>query len=337
MAGGGSKLAVYSAIVVNAVVTLVKFVAFAFTGSGAMLAEGMHSAADVGNQALLAVGMRKAERAPDEDHPLGYGGEAFVWSLISAVGMFFLGSGVSITHGVQALAHGEHGEVMSQTLNLGILGFSFVAEGLSFAVALNGMRMDARTHGQGLLEYFRKTDDPFGIAVLLEDSAAILGVTIALVSVALTAATGNENWDSWGSIGIGSLLGLVAVFLVRKNRDLLIGRSVRPEDRETLRRMLAEDPAVSEVKRANAVVTGTSSYGVHTKLDFNGAYVAERVLDGTNLEALRREFATDEQLRGYLLEFGERVVTQVGREIDRIEARIRETMPKATRIDVEVD
>lgn len=337
MAGQGSALAVYSALGINFTVTLVKGVGFAMTGSGAMLAETLHSAADFGNQALLAVGMRRAARPPDDQHPLGYGAEAFIWSLMSAVGMFFLGCGVSITHGVQEIMHGpEHVEAGHDVWNLGILGFAFAAEFVSFSIAMKGMNDDARANGKSLWKHLTTTDDPFGVAVLLEDSAALVGVGLALASVGLTSVTGSAVWDAYGTIAIGLLLGTVAWFLVAKNRSLLLARSVSDSEKKVLHDTLAGDPAVERLLRSNAVVTGTDSYGVTAKVDFDGARLAQLWLEGRDLEVLRQRAQNAEEFERLLKEFGEGMATQVAVEINRLEAKVREVLPKAARIDIEV-
>jgi solute carrier family 30 (zinc transporter), member 9 len=335
---GGSKLAVYTAITANTVVAVAKLAGFAVTGSGSMLSEGIHSIADVGNQGLLAVGLRAADLPADDDHPDGYGNDAFVWSIISAVGMFFLGCGVSITHGVQALLdpHGGH-DGGDSSLNLWILAFALVIEGGSLAVAVWGLKKEATRQGQGLWSYLQTTDDPFGVAVLLEDGAAVLGVCMALVAIGLAASTGHAYWDAIGSIAIGVLLGLVAFFLIRKNRTLLIGRAIRPVDRERVKAILEADPAVEQVVMQQAVVTGTSSYRITAEIDFDGRYLARRYLEERDVEALVTELGDADALQSFLAEFGEAIIGQMGDEIDRIEDKIREELPKASQINLEPD
>ncbi|MFT4627469.1 MAG: zinc transporter 9 [Myxococcota bacterium] len=334
---GGSKLAVYTAITANAVVTVAKFAGFAVTGSGSMLSEGVHSLADVGNQALLALGMRRAQVPADADHPLGYGREAFVWSLISAVGMFFMGCGVSITHGVQSLlsphAHAQEGA----ELNIAILVFALVVEGAALLVATRGLHVEARSQGQSLLTYLRTTDDPFGVAVILEDSAAVLGVLIALAAVWLANVTGHAYWDAFGSIAIGVLLGLVAVFLIAKNRALLIGRAIRVEDRDRLEALLEADEAVDDVVVQRAMVIGASAYRINAEIKFNGDYLAQKWLDGQDITALHARLNSPEALEAFLIEYGETVIERVGDEVDRLESRIREVLPKAKNIALEPD
>ena len=213
---GGSKLAVYTAIGANSIVTVAKLTGFAITGSGAMLSEGIHSFADVCNQVLLAVGMKRSEAPADEKHPFGYGNEAFVWAMISAVGILFLGCGISLTHGVQALMDGGHHDESGGTLNIAILIGAFIIEGLSLWVAVRELQKEAKRNEQGLMEYLKTTDDPFGVAILL-DSAAVFGVVLALAAVALTHFTHEPYWDAIGSISIGILLGLVAFFLMKES------------------------------------------------------------------------------------------------------------------------
>ncbi len=338
MSAHGSKVAVYAAITANAVVMVAKFAGFAVTGSGSMLSEGIHSAADVGNQALLAIGMKSAARPADETHPDGYGNEAFVWSLISAVGMFFLGCGVSVTHGVQSLLDsGHHAEPGGNTLNLAILVGAFFIEGLSLAIAVKAISDTAKSENQSLWAHLSETDDPFGVAVLAEDSAAVFGVVLALVAVGLTAVTGQVYWDAIGSIGIGFLLGGVAVFLIHKNRDLLIGRAIRAQDRQRLQEILEEDPAVEGVAVSQAVVMGTEAYRISAEIDFDGAYLADKYLETHDLDAIHKRVADPEELKEFLHEYGEAVMTQVGDEVDRIEDKIRTALPKASNIALEPD
>lgn len=334
---GGSKLAVYTAIGANSVVTVAKLGGFAMTGSGAMLSEGIHSFADVGNQVLLAVGMKRSQAEPDEKHPFGYGNEAFIWALISAVGIFFLGCGVSMTHGVQSLMHGGHHDQSGGMLNIGILVFALVVEGASLLVAIYGLNKEAKKQNQGFMEHLRTTDDPFGVAVLLEDSAAVFGVMIALVAVVLTHYTHEPYWDALGSVSIGLLLGFVAYFLIAKNRELLIGRSIRDQDKQALAGILREDPAIEGVLIQQGMVTGTESYTIRAELDFDGRYLAREHLKDQDLAELHASVDKPEDLQQLLEEFGEAMVERLGDEVDRIEAKIRKDLPKAKIIDLEVD
>ena len=334
---GSSKAAVYSAIAGNSLVTVAKLIGFGLTGSGAMLSEGIHSAADVANQSLLALGMKRGALPADADHPDGYGREAFVWSIISAVGIFFLGCGVTVMHGITALTS-EHGhETGSHGLAIGILLFAMVVEAGSLGVAVFGLNKAAKERDLGFWMHVRTTPDPFGVAVLLEDAAAVLGVCLALAAVGLTAVTGNGQWDAIGSIAIGVLLGFVALFLIAKNRTLLIGARIHEGRHEALVDLLQNDPAVDEVVTDRAVVTGAETFRFSAELEFSGAYMAQRFLEDRSLSEIRSGLDTDEALSAFLDEFGEALMDQVGDEVDRIEAKIRANFPSAGRVELEPD
>jgi solute carrier family 30 (zinc transporter), member 9 len=333
----GSGAAVYTAIGANTVVMLAKFAGFFMTGSGAMLSEGIHSMADVGNQTLLAVGMKKAERPADDDHPFGYGKDAFVWSLISAVGIFFVGCGATIMHGVQSLSHPDAHGAEGGMLNLGILLFALVLEGGSFGVAVWGLAKEARHTKQTFFQHIRSTDDPFGVAVLLEDAAAVLGVFIALAAVGLAHITGEPYWDAIGSIAIGLLLGFVALFLIRKNRIYLLDIAIRPEHREKLRELLINDPAIEGVAVQRAAVSGTAKYRISAELDFDGAYLARKYLETRNVVELHGTLDSPDALQVFLEQYGEDVMELMGDEVDRIEDKIRDAMPGAKNIALEPD
>jgi len=335
---GGSKAAVYSAIGANAFVMVAKFIGFAVTGSGTMLAEGIHSLADVGNQSLLAVGMSRAAQKPDAQHPYGYGRDAFVWALMSAVGIFFLGCGVTVAHGVQSLLDGGHHDATSTPwVNLGILALSFVAEGASLAVCVKGMMDEAKKREQGFFEYVKTTDDVFGVAVLLEDSAAVLGVILAFITVVLTHLTHAPYWDPIGSLVIGALLGGVAFVLMRRNRALLIGQSIRQSELDRMHEVFENDPVVEDVVMSRAVVEGADAYHIAAEIDFDGRVLARRHMEGKDLDALAQELDSGEKLMHFLEEFGDAVTDSVGDEVDRLEARIREVLPRARHVDLEPD
>ena len=343
MAGGGSKAAVYAAIGANSFVTVAKFVGFFLTGSGSMLSEAIHSAADVGNQALLALGMARSKRPADEDHPFGYGLEAFVWSLISAVGIFFVGSGLSIMHAIEALlerfnpeAHGTH-TVEQSWIGIGILVFALVIEGASLLVAVVGLMRDAKKRGMGLWKHVRTTDDPFGVAILAEDGAAVLGVIFALVAVGLTQYTGDPVWDALGTMAIGILLGAVAIFLIAKNRMFLLGKAISKKDRDIIRGLLEEDPAVEGIAVQKAIVRGTDRYRVSAEIELDGAYIAEKILEGRDLEATLARLDSADALRTFLAEYSDELMELTGDEIDRLEAKLREALPRAKEIALEPD
>ena len=333
---GGSKVAVYGAITANSLVMVAKFAGFMMTGSGTMLSEAIHSAADVGNQSLLIVGMRRSQQPADEDHPFGYGRDAFIWALMSAVGIFFLGCGVTVAHGVHTLLSEQH-EVGPQAINIGILLFALVAEGASLWLAVRGLAREARARSIGFWHHVRTTDDPFGVAVLLEDSAAVLGVILAIAAVGLGMVTGEAYWDGIGSLVIGLLLGFVALFLTQKNRAMLIGRAISPRDRAKLQDILENDEAIEHVAMSRAVVAGADSWRISAEIELDGRHLAKKWLADKELTELQKEAADPERFRHFLSEFADDIVEMTGDEVDRIEARIREAIPRARNVDLEAD
>ncbi|MCO4744640.1 MAG: cation diffusion facilitator family transporter [Proteobacteria bacterium] len=337
MAANGSKTAVYAAIAGNSLVTVAKFTGFMMTGSGAMFSESVHSAADVANQAFLAFGIKRAAQPADEAHPFGYGREAFVWSLISAVGLFFVGCGVTVMHGIHALTDDHPAELVGTNIAIGILIFSLVIEGGSWWLAIKALMDAAKKQELGFWENLRTTDDPFAVAVFLEDAAAVFGVLIAMASLALVSYTHNPIWDAVGTLAIGGLLGFVAVFLIYKNRGLLIGRAMQPKDRATLQRILEEDPAIDHVAIQRAAVTGASAYRVSAELDFNGHYLASQWLEERDVNTLSEKLSDPQAVAPFLSEFAEHIVDHLGDEVDRIEDRIREALPGAQNIAIEPD
>ncbi len=337
MASGSAK-AVYAAIGANSVITVTKMTAFVFTGSGAMLSEGIHSFADVMNQTLLALGIKKAKKEADEDHPYGYGRDSFVWALISAVGIFFLGCGFTLYHGVHSLMHPEGVEINDIQIALGVLLFSFVLESWTLWVAYKAVRESADELSMSFAEYTKDGPDPMGVAVLLEDAAAVFGVIIASICIGLFVLTGNPIWDAIGSLLISFLLGAVAIFLVVKNRKALLGQTVNPGSKKEVLEVLEAVPTVEAIHDVKTTVMGADSFRFKAEIDFDGGAIAKRWIGEQNLEQLYAQATTDaSSFEQFLLEYGEHICDALGDEIDRIESLIQERVPQAKHVDLEAD
>jgi zinc transporter 9 len=245
----GSKTSVIAAIAGNSLVMVSKFVAFALSGSSSMMAESIHSLADVTNQVLLLVGIQRSRTPASKLFKFGYGQERYFWNLVSACAIFFVGCGVTVYHGVSDL-FGEHEPEISW-LTVGVLALALVVEGTVLAIALKSAW---RQKGdRSLIEFIRTTKDPTLVAVVLEDSAAVLGLLIAGAGILLTHLTDNAVFDSIGSILVGVLLGLVALFLANQNRKLLIDQS-SPTTEKIARAVLADHPAVVRVVDLRTVI-----------------------------------------------------------------------------------
>ncbi len=331
----GSTKAVYSAIAANSVVAVAKFGAFLFTGSGAMLSEAIHSLADVGNQSLLAVGIHRSQAAADEEHPYGYERAQFAWALVSAVGIFFLGCGVTLAHGIHSALHPEPpGELGVAFV---ILALSGIVEGWSYWVAHKAVRQSAQEANMGFMDYVRDGPDPMGVAVLIEDSAAVLGIVIAAVALLVADLTGNGIYDAIGSIFVGLLLGVLALFLVRKNKKLLMDRAMEPAAQKALVDIIAGDPTVEGVDDVKATILGASTARFKAEVNFDGREVASRALEHIDLDEAWCRINSRQELEGWLVEFGEMVLNQLDVEEQRIEDNMRAAQPGLKHIDLEAD
>ncbi|MCB0761823.1 MAG: cation transporter [Flavobacteriales bacterium] len=228
---GNSKVAIYGAISANLAISAMKFTASFFTGSSAMLSEGIHSLIDTANGMLLLYGIKQSKQAPDQSHPFGYGKEVYFWSFVVAIMIFALGGGVAIYEGIEHLLHPAVSEASNPIWNYAVLGGAIVAEGISFLVAMREFR---KANPSGFFGSIKASKDAATFAVIIEDSAALIGLLLALIGVALAQFTGDPMWDALASIAIGVLLAGVAWFMARETKGLLVGESAVPEDLDVI-------------------------------------------------------------------------------------------------------
>jgi cation diffusion facilitator family transporter len=233
-----SAVTVLVALGANLLIALAKSGAALFTASASMLAEAAHSWADTGNEVFLFIAERRAAAPPTARHPLGFGRDTYVWSLFAAVGLFTVGAAVSILHGITEL--GVRGPAEHPIVNYVVLAVSFVLEGISFLRAFQQVRRSASEADRDLLDFALTTSDPTVRAVVFEDAAALVGIVIAALGVALHQVTGSALWDAAGSIAVGVVLGVTAVVLIQQNRRFLIGEAVDPRVRAGVLQMLLE-------------------------------------------------------------------------------------------------
>lgn len=243
-----SSKVVYAALLGNVLIAVTKSAAAAYTGSSAMLSEAVHSFVDTGNELLLLYGISRARRPPDTTHPLGHGRELYFWSFIVALMVFALGAGISLYEGINHVARPV--PVENPIVNYVVLGASFVFEGASWWVALQAFRA---TKGRlGYLEAISVSKDPTTFTVLFEDSAALVGLFIALVGIASADAFDLPQLDGVASIGIAMVLGTTAIALARRTKELLIGESAHPEVQAAILRIA---DAHHGIVKANGVLT----------------------------------------------------------------------------------
>lgn len=303
---GDSTRVVIAALAGNLLIALSKFVAAFFSGSIATLAEAVHSVADTVNQILLMVGLRRAARRPTLLHPFGHAVESYFWPFLVSIMIFLLGGAFALWEGFQDLrelwagSDPEHGHG-SRLWSYGVLGVSFAFESYSFSVAFR--EFEKMMAGRTLWETLMHAKDPTIPVVLMEDTAALVGLGIALVAVGLSDVTGWTGWDAIGSLLIGMVLGTVAYVLARRTHSLLIGESATPEDRARVRDIAETIPGIQGVTQLMSMHLGPKHVLLALKVDF------DRKLDVEAIETA----------------------------IDALEQAVREAMPHMRYIFVEPD
>ncbi|MDD7940025.1 cation diffusion facilitator family transporter [Actinomycetospora lutea] len=296
-ASGGGK-AIVAALAANAGIAVAKFVGFAVTGSSSMLAEGVHSVADTGNQGLLLLGRKRAKRAATPEHPFGFGRDRFFYSFVVALLLFSLGSVFAIYEGIHKLSSPE--ELTSPIVAVVILVVAIVLEGFSFRTAVHESRElkgDATWWG-----FIRQSVNPELPVVLLEDTGALIGLILALGGVGLSTLTGEPVWDAVGTICIGVLLGVIAVILIVETKSLLIGEG-------------AGAPLVRTI--TGALVGGPVERVIHLRTQYLGP---EELLVAAKI-AVSSSLSTE----------------VVAEAIDNAEARLRAAVPEARLVYLEPD
>jgi cation diffusion facilitator family transporter len=263
-----SLLTVVVALTANGLLAVAKTGAALVTGSAAMVAEAAHSWSDTGNEVFLLVAERTGQRPRDEAHPRGYGRSTYIWSLVAAFGLFSAGAVVSVWHGLTELV-GEPGRA-SYTANYVVLLLAFLLEGTSFVQASHQVRGKAMRFGLHPLRYVTRTSDPTLRAVFFEDSAALLGLLLAGAGIGLHQLTGRHEFDAAGSIAVGVLLAAVAIFLMRRNMDYLLGEGDRPELRSAVLAEMSKHPDIERITYLHLEYVGPQRLFVVAAVDLTG-------------------------------------------------------------------
>lgn len=262
MSAEGSPRAVIAALLANLGIAVSKFVAFLVTGSSAMLAESVHSVADTGNQGLLLFGGRRARREADAQHPFGHGGERYFWAFVVALVLFSLGSLFALYEGYEKVAHPH--PVETPVVAVVVLVVALGLEGLSFRTAVR--EAQPLRAGQSWVAYVRRSKAPELPVVLLEDLAALVGLSLALGGVLLAAATGDARWDGVGSLAIGALLGAVAAVLAVEMKSLLIGEAAAPDSVRRIEAALVDGTRITRVIHLRTMHLGPDELLVAAKV-----------------------------------------------------------------------
>lgn len=265
-----SAVVVYAALLGNALIAATKLGAAVFTGSAAMLSEGIHSVVDTGNQAFLLLGMRRAQQPADAAHPFGHGLQLYVWSFLVAVIMFGLGACVSVMQGIERL-RSPH-PIEHPLVNYVVLFLSMLFEGTAWLIAFRHIRREFR--GKNIFSSVHVSKDPAVFTVLLEDSAAVIGLVIAFLGLVLAQWLALPILDGIASIVIGIVLGVTAVLLAAECQSLLTGESVEPAVREDIDRIARGQPAVEGVNEVLTMHFGPEDVLVALSLDFRDDVLA---------------------------------------------------------------
>lgn len=283
MSTEGSNRAIIAALLANVGIAITKFIAWAFSGSSSMLAEGVHSLADSGNQLLLLVGGRKAKRAADREHPFGHGRERYIYAFIVAIVLFSIGGLFSVWEGVNKLQNPHPLEVW--WLPLAVLAIAIVLEGFSLRTAIRESRP---LKGSGSwLTFIRRSKAPELPVVLLEDFAALTGLAIAFVGVGLTILTGNGVFDAISTILIGLLLIAVAVIIGFETKSLLVGEGASEEDVEKIERAIMATPEIERVIHMRTLYLGPDEFMIGAKVSLAASTTMSEVSVIINLTERR--------------------------------------------------
>lgn len=273
---GESPKAVIAAVLANIAIGVVKFIAAAISGSSAMISEGIHSIVDSGNGLLILFGMKRAERKPDLEHPFGYSQELYFWTLVVAVMIFALGGGVSMYEGIHRIMEiTPETKLGDPTLNYVIIAISAVIEGVSLSVALR--EFNAARGNVKPLRFIHEAKDPSLFTVVLEDTAAEIGLALAFLGTLLGQLTGNPYFDGIASVLIGVLLACVSIILLREVKGLLIGEGLNGEELRRLARIVEANPNVRKCGRILSLYLGPHDLLVTIDVTFEDAVDRESI------------------------------------------------------------
>jgi len=282
MAGEGTGY-IFRALGANFTIAVAKGVGAFLTGSGAMLAETLHSLSDCVNQVLLLVGLKQAKRPPDARYPLGQGRNLYFWSFMVAMLLFLGGGAYAIYEGLHKIKHPQR--LDEPLIAVGILAFSLAIEGWAMAGAYKAVR--ERKGKRTLIQYLKETKDSDLVVIFGEDGAAVLGLTLALIAVLISMATGDPLWDAVGTLGIGVVLIGVAIFLAKEVKSLLLGESADPALLEVIEAAAKEDPRILKVLRTLTVQQGPGEIVVACKLQFAEDLTTKGIVETINQFELR--------------------------------------------------
>ena len=270
---GDSKKVIFAALIGNGLIACTKFAASFYTGSSAMLSEGIHSLVDTGNQGLLLFGLNRSKRPADDRHPFGYGAELYFWAFVVAILIFALGSGISIYEGIHKVQHPEI--VTNAWINYVVLALAMIFEGVATYIAFK--EFDKTRGDYSYWQAIKRSKNPAIFTVLFEDSAAMLGLIIAFIGLMLAQMLNMPIFDGIASIAIGVVLAITAAFLAYETKGLLIGEAATPEARAQIREIIEQAEGITGVNGVATLHLGPQEVLVNASLDFENNLTAADV------------------------------------------------------------
>ena len=294
---GSSKKAIYAALIGNSMIAVTKFAAAVHTGSSAMMSEGIHSLVDTGNQVLLLYGIKRSNKPVSPGFPFGHGKEIYFWSFVVAMLIFALGGTVSIYKGWQHLSHPT--SISNFLINYAVLGFAIVFEGAALWVAFKEFNLSRGS--RSIIKAITRGKDPTLFVVVFEDTAALLGLLVALGGLVAYQITGNPIFDALASIGIGVVLIFTALILALESKSLLIGESADPEVVSAIDELLDEHDSVSAVNEVATLHMGPEFIVVTVSIDVNDALSGGQI-ERSVTRLTRQIKATDPRIQRVFIE-----------------------------------
>lgn len=271
------RLTLYAAIAANVAIAVTKFLAAGASGSSVLFSEGLHSIVDTGDGLLLLLGVHLSHRGPTRRHPYGHGAEVYFWSMVVAMSIFGIGGGVSIYQGIEHLGSGRPPSHLGWSYL--VLAIAFVFEGVSWLVSMHGFR---QVRGdRGMWEAIERAKDPTTFSVILEDSAALLGIGVAAVGLALAHWLQEPIYDALGSIVIGALLVTAGIVLGRETWSLLLGESASRELVESIRAIARAQPGVLDVQPPRTMHLGPDLVHVDLDIELDASHSGRWLVDTT--------------------------------------------------------
>jgi zinc transporter 9 len=328
MAGGGAKV-VIQAISGNSFITVIKTIGYMVSGSPSLMAEAVHSLADTLNQILLLIGLKQSQKEKSQEYSTGTGTARYVWNLVSAVGIFFLGFGVTFYHGMHAL-FSDHGPSEFSWLGVGILIVSLIIEGWVLLQAYK--EVDSTRGNMSFVQFFKESDDPTTIAILLEDGVAVLGVILALLGIILGHIFGSAYFDIAASLLIATLMAFMAIALGIVNGKLLLGKSLTIAKEKEIKNYVEGLTEVESISVFNTKIMGAGQI----RLTLNVELFGESVIDKNSFQNDLDQIKSGEQVEKVLTKSNTRMVRLTGRKIKELEHKIQAQFPEIDVIDFEI-